>query len=329
MASPASVTVQQLRHFVAVADVGKVSRAADRCHISQPSMTASLQNLEAAVGERLLLRRRDGLRLTLNGERFLRHAHAVLATLSEAVDEVRRPTDAMVGAVTLGATHTIAGYLLPSLIAGARKRFPGIVLTVVERERDDIEGDLLAARFDFAILLTSTLTRADELDCETLLCSPRCLWTSLDHPLALRDTVSLAEVAKHDYVILDMDGHVAITHAYWSRHGLRPRTVFTVKSVEGVRSLVGLGMGVTILSDLVFRDWSHDGKRIRRKTVTDAVPSMDIGLARRPHATLAPAADAVRQYMRSAIRDLVNSEQRYRSLGPDTKARASERDGVL
>ena len=306
MAGTGAVTLQQLRHFVALADNGQVSRAAERCGISQPSMTASLQNLEAAVNARLLLRRRDGLSLSVAGERFLRHAQSVLHTLSEAVDDVRSTDGHVEGCVTIGVTDTITGYLLPALVATVQKQFPAIQLTIVERERSEIERDLLAAAFDFVILLVSNVTRADHLACETLLASPRRLWTSIDHPLAAQDSVSLVDVAKHNYILLDMDEHVETVRRYWEHFAMEPKTVFRSKSIEGVRSLVAQGMGVTILSDLVFRGWSHDSGRIRRKLLSDPVPSMDVGLAMRPGDTLSPAAEAVTAYLRTSIRNLAN-----------------------
>ncbi|WP_349293547.1 LysR substrate-binding domain-containing protein [Robbsia betulipollinis] len=101
---------------------------------------------------------------------------------------------------------------------------------------------------------------------------------SAGHPLAVVERVTLAEVVRHAFPMLDMDEHVQTASRYWTQHGLTPSIRFQSKSIEGIRSMVALGSGVTILSDLVYRSWSLEGARIVRRPLAENVPTMDVGI---------------------------------------------------
>jgi DNA-binding transcriptional LysR family regulator len=111
------------------------------------------------------------------------------------------------------------------------------------------------------------------------------------------------------FVLLDMDEHVDTVGRYWGAMKLKPKVVFRTKSIEAVRSLIAQNVGVTILSDLVFRPWSHDGGRIRRTVVSSAVPSMDLGLAYRRGAVLSEATAASASTLRLLAKTLTRESQ--------------------
>ncbi|MDQ0612274.1 DNA-binding transcriptional LysR family regulator [Variovorax sp. W1I1] len=304
-----SVTIKQLQHFVAAAETRQVSRAAQRCYVSQPSLTTSLKNLEATLKVQLFTRHSDGLRLTVQGEGFLRHAEHILRTLASAVDETRNSKSSVEGRVRIAITDTVSEYMLPRIIGAMRTQLPLVELEPVERNRVEIERGLRSEEFDLAVVLVSNLSRAPDIRRENLLKSPRRLWTSFDHPLASQKLVSLRAVAELPFVLLDMDEHVETVGRYWSASKLQPKVVFRTKSIEAVRSLVAQNIGVTILSDLVFRPWSHDGGKIRRTVLASAVPSMDLGIAYRRGAVLSKAAEASVNVLRLLARTLTRESQ--------------------
>src|ERR1700733_12791909 len=273
-----AMTLTQLRHFVAVAETGQVSQAAERCHIAQPSMSTSLKNLEEGLGVALSRALPNGIDLTTAGERLFRHAVHILDVVRRAEADIELPTDGLGGQVTIGATETIGGYLIPSLLQRVGQRLPEVDIRMVEGERSKIEEGVMTGEIDFAIVLVSNVSRTRRLRRETLVQSQRRLWTSIDHPLQRQEQVTLADVAKQDFILLDMDEHLVVAEDYWRQRGLRPRVRYRSRSLEGVRSLVAQGLGVTILSDFVYRAWSHDRGRIRRRTLVEQVPTMDVGL---------------------------------------------------
>jgi DNA-binding transcriptional LysR family regulator len=127
------------------------------------------------------------------------------------------------------------------------------------------------------------------------------LWLAPEHPLTRAERVHLSEIATYPYVMLTVDEAKHTSMRYWSNASLEPKTVFRTSSVEAVRSMVAGGMGIAILSDLIYRPWSLEGQRIETRVIEDEVPSMDVGLAWRRDTKQSDAAKAFRDFMRFAV----------------------------
>jgi len=109
--------------------------------------------------------------------------------------------------------------------------------------------------------------------------------------------VSLADVARQPYIMLTVDEAAFTAKRYWDRAGHQPTILFQTSSVEAVRSMVAAGMGVTILSDMVYRPWSLDGQRIEKRALAEPVPTMDAGLAWKRDLAMTPAVRAFRDHL--------------------------------
>lgn len=297
-----SYTLQQLRHFAAVAETGSVSRAAERCHISQPSLSNSLKNLADSISSELLTRHRSGVSLTAEGERFLRHAYQILSAVDKATQDMLQSPLHLKGRISIGVTETISGALVPLILMEGQRQFPDVSIEIVEDERPGVQAALSEGRVDFAVLLVSNVETAPGLTVRPMFKSARKLWTAVDHPLLGQTTISLRHVAEYGYILLDRDEHIQTAQKYWSQHGVTPRVILRTKSIEAIRSLVSEGYGVTILSDLTYREWSHEGGRIARRALTDAIPSMDVGFAYRRGENLDPIAQAFTDFLRTLMR---------------------------
>ncbi|WP_175682879.1 LysR family transcriptional regulator [Burkholderia cenocepacia] len=283
------ITLRQIEYFVSVADTGQISKSANLCSVSQSSMTIALKNLEEAVGVTLLLRHPKGVRLTPAGERFLRHVQHATTSIDRAVAAAQEDPEQIAGHVRIGMTETISTYLMPSLMSAISQRFGNLGVSIVESERETIETMLIDDRLDIALLLVSNTAEVGNLKYETILRSPRRLWTHPGHPLQDARRVTLEDVARENYLLLDMDEHLRTVGKYWGSYGVAPNVWMQSKSIEAVRSLVALGHGVTILSDLVYRPWSLEGNRISRRNLSVTVPTMDVGAVwRRGGATSTP-----------------------------------------
>ncbi|VWB31753.1 LysR family regulatory protein [Burkholderia lata] len=283
------ITLRQIEYFVSVADTGQISQSANLCSVSQSSMTIALKNLEEMVGVTLLQRHSRGVRLTPAGERFLRHVQHATLSIDRAVVAAQEEPEQISGHVRIGVTETISAYLMPSLMSVISQRFGNLSVSIVEGEREAIEDMLVDDRLDIALLLVSNTAEIRDLKYETMLRSPRRLWTHPDHPLQEAHRVTLEDVARENYLLLDMDEHLRTVGKYWGSYGITPNVWMQSKSIEAVRSLVALGQGVTILSDLVYRPWSLEGNRISRRNLSVTVPTMDVGAVwRRGGATSTP-----------------------------------------
>jgi DNA-binding transcriptional LysR family regulator len=273
-----SLTLRQIRYFIAAVETGQVSHAAMEMNISQSAVTAGIQGLEAQLGVKLLTRGAQGVSVTPEGARFLSRARAIIAAVEDATRSPLGEETRVSGRLRLGVTYTVAGYFMARHYAAFRRIFPGVKLELSEQPRAAIENALVTGGLDLAVMLTSNLANDSDLEAETLFRSHRRLWLPSDHPLNARAEVTLADVARQPYVMLTVDEASRTAGRYWNTAGLTPDIVFSTSSVEAVRSMVAAGMGVTILSDMVYRPWSLDGQRIEQRRLKEAIPTMDVGL---------------------------------------------------
>ena len=290
-------SLRQIRYFAAVANAGQISRAARGLDISQSALTTAIRQLEAIIGTPLFVRHAGGVALTHEGNIFLDHARRIQAAVDEAVQAPRRERDDVRGRLRLAVTYTVAGYYLPPHLERFRRSFPRVSLQLTEAPRDAIEDGLVSGEFDLAVLLTSNIIDQEGLKFETLVQSRRRLWLPTLHPLLARRTITLADISREPYIMLTVDEASNTAQRYWNRTAFRPNTIFRTSSVEAVRSLVAGGMGVTILSDMVYRQWSLEGRRVEVASLADAVPTMDVGMAWAATVELNRAAAAFREFM--------------------------------
>lgn len=292
-----SLSLRQLRYFVATAGAGQVSRAAVELNVSQSAVTGAIKQIESRIGARLFDRHSNGVTLTLEGSRFLQHAQNIVASVAEALRVPTAGIATIQGHLRIGVTYTVAGYFFPQHQARFARSYPGVAIEMREAPRPAIEEDLLAGRLDIAVLLTSNLQNQAQLAHETLIRSRRRLWLPVDHPMVRMAEIKLETVAREPYVMLTVDEASQTAERYWQRTPYRPRIIFRTSSVEAVRSMVANGTGVTILSDMVYRPWSLEGQRIETRTLDDVVPSMDVGMAWRRDAEQSPAVHAFRDFL--------------------------------
>ncbi|SCM76478.1 Transcriptional regulator [uncultured Pleomorphomonas sp.] len=294
-----SFSFKQLRYFVATAELGQISQAAVDLAISQSAITTAIKDLEETVGTLLFLRTPRGMELTSTGRKFLSHAYEILQKVDEAAHLTTLTSD-LEGVLTVAATYTVIGYFLPLHIARLRRQFPRLEIRLYELTRESIEEGLLTSRYDIAVLLTSNILNP-ELTTETLLRSERRLWVPSSHRLLSVETVGFKEIAEEPYVMLTVDEAAHTSLKYWSPTSFQPRILLRTSSIEAVRSLVANDQGVTILSDMVHRPWSLEGRRIETINLRDPVPSMDVGLAWRKGTDFSPQMRAIRSYFRQCF----------------------------
>jgi DNA-binding transcriptional LysR family regulator len=131
--------------------------------------------------------------------------------------------------------------------------------------------------------------------------SRRQLWVAAANPLAEMSHVSLADVAPYAYIVPTVDEGDSSAMRYWNEAGLQPAAFIRTSSMEAVREMVALDLGVTILSDMVFRPWSLEGRRIKAVPLKDPIPTMEVGLIWLKGRRLSPVAEAFRSYLQVAV----------------------------
>ena len=296
-----SISLKQVRYFIAAAELGQISHAAVELNVSQSAVTAAIQQLETILGVKLFERTPSGVALTVEGNRFLPRARNILAAVNEAVSIRASSNQVISGKVRVGITYTVAGYFLPQHYARFTRAYPNITIDLYEASRSVIEQAMLDSALDIGVILISNIENSDRLQTQELIRSRRRLWVPSDHRLLKMERVTLADVAEEPMIMLTVDEANQTASRYWARVASRPNVIFRTSSLEAVRSMVASGMGVTILSDMVYRPWSLEGQRIETRLLEEPIPTMDVGLVWLKGASLsAPTQAFLNYFMKNA-----------------------------
>ncbi len=244
--------MHQLRYAVAVARSGNFSRAAEQCHISQPSLSQQILKLEEELGERLFDRTKREARLTPHGEIFLRRAVRILEEADGVMRDAEDAKQLLSGTLTVGVIPTIAPYLLPKVAAAFIKRFPGVELIVQEEPTARLLKLLHGYEVQLAIL--STPFETDRLETSTLLSEELLIALPPDHALARKRTL-LPKDLEEERLIVMQEGHCLGDQVLgFCTHGdLRPRISFRSAQLETLQSLVHAGMGISLIPAMATR----------------------------------------------------------------------------
>ena len=201
------------------------------------------------------------------------------------------------GRVRIGASYTVLGYFLPSLLARFKRSYPQVEVDLVDMDRAAIEQGVGSGDLDFGLCIISNMAEPYVLRRQVLIRSRRQLWLAESHPLLQLPVISPADVEPYPYIMLMVDEGQESAMRYWRSVGREPNVVFRTSSLEALRGMVAYGFGVSILSDMVYRPWSLEGRRIDVRTLTDAVPPMEVGLVWRPDEDLSAPARALHQFL--------------------------------
>jgi len=283
-------TLRQLQYFIAVAEEGTVSGAAQSLSISQSAVTEAIKELEGDLGVSLFERHRRGLAITHAGHQFMRHATRILASVSDARRSFAEPAEAQGGLLQLGVTSLVAGYVLSDLLARYRRAFPAVEVSAIEDNGEYLEHLLVGGELDVAVMVISNLRDRVALQAEIFETSPYRLWLPLGHRLASADIISAADIVPEPLIMLTVDETEEITGKLLGALGARPHVAFRTRSVEAVRSLVATGAGIALLPDLIYRPWSLEGDRIESRDISGALPVVQVGIVWRKGSSLPKAA---------------------------------------
>ena len=291
------VTLRQLRYFAAAAESGQFSLAAASMFVSQSAITNAILLLEERLAARLFDRKPHGVSLTAEGQRFYQHARHILDSLQDALREPRLRGKALSGAIRIAATYSVLGYFLPPLFARFRAHYPDIDFDLHDMGRREVEAAVLAGELELGVLILSNVEKRERFGHHVLMRSRRQLWAGAGHPLLAQPYPSLADIAQQPYILLTVDEGEESNRRYWVDSGLTPNIAFRTSVMEALRGLVAHRFGVTILSDMVYRPWSLEGKRIEARPILDAIPHLEVGLIWARDATLSDPAEALRQFL--------------------------------
>jgi len=249
--------MHQLRYVVAVARTGNFSRAADQCHVSQPSLSQQIKKLEDELGERLFDRMKREAKLTQPGEAFLRRAVRILEEVDAARREATDARDLLRGPVTVGVLPTLAPYLLPDVLAAFTEKYPGVAVEVQEDTTARLLILALAYEIDFA--LASLPIQDARLAVRELFTEELLLALPPGHPLTHKRTVAVADLDGERLIVMK-EGHCLGDQVlgFCDRHDLKPRISLRSSQLETIQALVSAGLGISLIPAMAARSDRED-----------------------------------------------------------------------
>jgi LysR family hydrogen peroxide-inducible transcriptional activator len=244
--------MHQLRYVVAVARAGNFSRAAEQCHVSQPSLSQQIQKLEEELGERLFDRMKREAKLTAHGEAFLPRALKILEEVDLARREASDARSLLRGRVIVGVLPTIAPYLLPAVLGDFAKRFPSVEIVAQEETTALLLKLANACEIDFAVASRPIQDRRMEV--QDLFTEELRLALPPRHSLTRKRTVRLADLEKEPFIVMK-EGHCLGDQVlnFCERRDLKPTISFRTAQLETIQALVHAGAGISLVPAMAAR----------------------------------------------------------------------------
>ncbi|MFN3145669.1 MAG: LysR substrate-binding domain-containing protein [Paracoccaceae bacterium] len=242
-------TLQQLRYLVAVADTLHFRRAAEACHVTQPTLSAQLKELEAKLGVELVERSRARVILTPMGRDISERARRVLRGVDDIRDTARIGRSMLEGVIRIGVIQTLGSYLLPLIVPDLHKSHPKLGLYMREGLPDLLLRGIEDGTLDL-LFFPLPLARA-ELEARSLFREPIHVVTPHDHRLAREDAIEPSML--HGETILSLEpGHKLYeqVRALCADYGAELSHDFEGTSLDTLRQMVAMGMGISLMPAL-------------------------------------------------------------------------------
>ena len=245
-------SLRQLRYFVALSEARHFRKAAEAMGISQPSLSLQIGNLEKILGVRLVERGRGPVTLTPEGREVVSRASRIIGEVHGIMDISASLQTGLTGTIRLGTTPTIGPYLMPFVVERLHAKYPDLRLYIREVAPRDLRGELLAGSLD--VILTQLPEGGADLTTQRLFREPLLLAMPEDHALAAKTEVTEADLIDQNVLSLGPDYamHAQIA-ALCQQHGGIMARDYEGTSLDAIRQMVGMGMGVALLPRLYAR----------------------------------------------------------------------------
>ncbi len=268
------MTLTELRYIVTLARERHFGRAAEKCHVSQPTLSVAVKKVEQRYAVILFERSSAEVRLTPIGEQIAAQAERVLEEAGKLADIAAQGSDPLAGPLRLGVIYTIAPYLLPRLIPALHARAPRMPLYLQENFTVRLAEQLRGGELD-AVIVALPFTEPGIVSV-SVYDEPFCLALPKDHALARRREISSDEVAGENLLLLG-NGNCfrdQVVHAcsQLAAPGGLARAL-EGSSLETVRHMVASGAGISVVPASAAESWPQNDPLLRLRPFTDPAPS--------------------------------------------------------
>ena len=241
--------LHQLKYFVSVVETGSVTKAAEHCFISQPSLSQQLAKLEESIGKKLFLRVKGRLILTEPGQVLFVQARKILSSVEDAKHQVDDVDSSSGGSVTIGILPTLAPFILPSTLATLSSKFPDALVIVREEISESIVDAAASGEID--ILIEVLPFDETHLYVESLFLDEFYVAIHQDNPLSRLDEIPINALENIPFILLE-DIHCLARQIeqYCFDENFMPKVLFKTSQLATVKQLIEINYGISILPSI-------------------------------------------------------------------------------
>lgn len=295
-------TLRQLSYFIAAAETGSVTRAAEQVNISQPSISAAISHLETEFGAQLFVRHHaQGLSLTPAGQRLLVASKESLRTTQGLYEVVNSAVGVLAGPFNLGSFRTFTPLIVPELWKSFVTQYPEVQLHITEGSEAELLEGLRNARIDVA--LTYALSLTTDMNFVPLAQLQTYILLAADHPLATRPKLRLADLEQEPFILLDLPLTRQYFMSLFERAGIAPRVIAETSLPSAIRSYVGAGIGFSMMTVRPRNMNAENGYPLAYVELADEYPPMTLGLASLRELRPSRIAFVLEEFCRNLVRD--------------------------
>ena len=270
------ISLRALRYAVAAAQERSISAAAERLHVSPASISTAITDLEAQLDIQLFVRLpARGTVLTVAGELLVTEARALLAHADEFQTIAGALGHSVQGELRVACFKNLAPLYFANLLAEFCRRYPDVSVTIYVGDQEDLLSGVRSGLFELA--LTFDLNLTDQFDWLMLAKIPPRVVLSWEHPFAVREEISLGEVASEPLILMDLPHTQEYFLSLFYAANLTPNIRFRSSSFETVRALVGNGLGYSLLNLIPHANTTYDGSRVRHVPLREDLRPLEVG----------------------------------------------------
>ncbi|MCU0834624.1 MAG: LysR substrate-binding domain-containing protein [Chromatiaceae bacterium] len=302
------MNLRDLKYILAVADTRHFGRAADRCFVSQPTLSGQIKKLEDELGVTIFERTNRSVEVTPIGQSILAHARLLLEQADAITQVATAHRDPLAGPLRVGAIPTLSPYLMPLILVPLKRRYPQLRLVLSEEITEALMRRLHQHELDAVLIATPV----DDPELETLPLFDEPFWLAhpREHALNTKDEIRAEDLEQIDLLLL-AEGH-CLTHQVMEVCHLTERSQqgemadLRAASLETLLQLVGAGFGCTLVPALAIRGgWMTDtGIIVRRLDLPDAYRRISLAYRRSfpRRAALEGLAGVIREHLPNTVR---------------------------
>ena len=293
------MTLQELRYIVALADTGHFGKAAEACYISQSTLSTQIKKLEDFLGAVLFDRSLKHVALTPVGREIVASARLILDEANRIRELARQTGDPMERTVNLGVIPTLGPYYLPHVLKQLHGKYPKLRLLLREEMTPHVLSHLADGKLDAGLLALPI--NDPSLEVVPLFKEPFLAAVPAKHKLASANTVKIKDLAKAGLLLLE-EGHCLREHALEACHldGMQNEEI-SATSLETLRQMVGMGLGVTLIPVLASGGTTADVTQVALRPLAAPGASRTIGLVWRKRSPLAATMEQLAVSLKEAL----------------------------